>query len=127
MTARNPSTEVAAIRATRLYVAAFALVTAIIALNPPGGIVSLTALSGSLYAACFFPAILLGLYWKRGSGTAVVASYAAGLGTLSVWHLLPWGGAVHRVFPALAASIAIYVVVALVSTVKVPPEIEEYF
>ena len=100
---RPASSDAAALRATRYYVAVFALVTAVIALNPPGGIVTLTALSGSLYGACFFPAIVLGLYWRKGSGAAVIGSYAAGLAPLFLWQYTPWSEALHQVFPALAS------------------------
>ena len=110
---RPEASEVAAVRATRRYVAFFALVTALIAIRPPGSIVTLTAFSGSLYAACFFPAIVLGLYWRRGNGPAVVGSIMAGLVTLLVWTALPFGGGVHRVFPAMALSILVYVTVGL--------------
>jgi Na+/pantothenate symporter len=110
----RPSTsDAAALRATRVYVALFALATAIIALNPPGGIVTLTALSGSLYGACFFPAIVLGLYWRRGSGAAVIGSYAAGLAPLFLWQYTPWSAALHQVFPALVLSMLTYVGISL--------------
>lgn len=105
---RPPATEGAAIRATRVYVALFALITALIALDPPGSIVTLTAFSGSLFAACFFPAIALGLYWRRGNGAAVIASYATGIGVLVFWKYLPISGQLHRVFPALMGSTLVY-------------------
>ncbi|MCH7683823.1 MAG: hypothetical protein IIB35_08955 [Gemmatimonadetes bacterium] len=104
--------EARAIRATRIYVAIFAIVTAVIALNPPGGIVMLTAFSGSLYAACFFPALILGLYWNRGNGAAVLASFAAGIVTLVCWKYVPGGSNIHAVFPALGLSTTAYVVLA---------------
>jgi SSS family transporter len=113
---RPPQTEGAAIRATRVYVALFALITALIALDPPGSIVTLTAFSGSLFAACFFPAIVLGLYWRRGNGAAVIASYAAGIGVLMFWKYLPFSGQLHRVFPALLGSTLIYASVAWLTT-----------
>ena len=111
---RPPGSDAAALRATRLYVAIFALVTAVIALNPPGGIVTLTALSGSLYGACFLPAIVLGLYWRRGTGAAVICSYVAGLAPLFLWQYTPWAGSLHQVFPALVFSMGTYVVVSVV-------------
>jgi Na+/pantothenate symporter len=110
---RPAVSDAAALRATRYYVALFALVTAIVALNPPGGIVALTALSGSLYGACFFPAIVLGLHWRRGSGTAVIGSYAAGLAPLVLWRYTPWSEILHQVFPALLLSLITYVVLSL--------------
>ncbi|MDH3734765.1 MAG: sodium/solute symporter [Gemmatimonadota bacterium] len=98
-----------AVTETRRWVAIFAVITAVIALNPPGSIVDLTAFSGSLYAACFFPAVVLGLFWRRGTGTAVVASFVLGVGVLVVWDWLPLAGVVHEVFPAMALSTLAYV------------------
>ena len=97
---------------TRVAVVAFAVVSAGIALRPPGGIVEITIFSGSLYAVCFFPAILLGLHWQRGSAAAVLASMAAGVGVLLIWMLLGFNAALHEVFPGLAASLLAYVALA---------------
>lgn len=107
------ASEARAVLGTRVYVVLFAAITAVIALDPPGGIVRLTALSGSLYAACFFPAILLGLHWRPGNGAAVMASFVAGLTTLVGWPFLPVvSGLLHEVFPALVLSFAAYVAVS---------------
>jgi len=103
------------LRGTRIWVVIFAAITALISLEPPAGIVSLTALSGAIYGACFGPAILLGLHWKQGNGTAVIASFVAGLGVLLTWGASPWAAALHEVFPAVAISFAVYVGVALVT------------
>jgi len=81
---------------TRLWVLIFAAITAVIALNPPGGIVTLTAFSGSLFGACFFPAIILGLHWRRGSGAAVLASFVVGVVVLVGWPYVPGSQVVHR-------------------------------
>ena len=110
---RRRTREHAALRATRYYVAVFALLTAVVALNPPGGIVTLTALSGAMYGACFFPALVLGLYWRRGNGAAVVGSYVFGLAPLFLWRYTPWSESLHEVFPALALSLLAYVAIAL--------------
>ena len=113
---RPQRSEATAVRATRVYVFIFALITAAVALNPPGDIVSLTALSGALYGACFFPAIVLGLYWRRGNGAAVVGSYVAGLGGLFLWKYTPWSEALHQVFPALILSMVTYVAVSVLGS-----------
>ena len=105
--------EGAELRRTRIWVALFALITALIALRPPGGIVSLTVLSGALFAACFAPAVLLGLYWRRGTGRAVLASFAGGLVTLLLWSRLPIASTVHQIFPAVLFSTLLYVVVSV--------------
>jgi Na+/pantothenate symporter len=107
--------ETKAVRETRRYVALFALITALLAANPPGSIVTLTAFSGSLYAACFFPAVVLGLFWRRGDGRAVIASLLAGVLVLVAWDLLPFADVVHEVFPAMALATLSYVAFASAS------------
>jgi Na+/pantothenate symporter len=89
--------------------------TAAIAWDPPGGIVKVTTWAGSLFAACFFPAVLLGLNWSRGNGAAVLASFATGTATLVLWGLSPAARWLHEVFPALLASMAAFMLVARAS------------
>ncbi|MDX1492606.1 MAG: hypothetical protein R3253_00925 [Longimicrobiales bacterium] len=98
---------------TRGWVALFALITAVISLNPPAGVVELTAFSGSLYGACFFPAVVFGLHWRRGSGTAVIASFAVGVGVLLGWDLVPGSEVLHEVFPAMILSTLAFWVTSL--------------
>ena len=124
---RPPGSEKAAVRATRIYVALFAFITALIALKPPGGIVMLTAFSGSLYAACFFPAIFFGLHWPRGNGPAVIASFLVGITTLLLWRHVPVAVSVHEVFPALALSIFSYILVGLCSPPHAAREVRRLF
>ena len=100
---------------TRGWVALFALITAIISLNPPGGIVELTAFSGSLYGACFFPAIVFGLHWGRGSGAAVMTSFAVGIIVLLGWNYVPGSQILHEVFPAMLLSTTAFWGVSLVT------------
>ena len=100
---------------TRLMVVVLAAVAAGLALEPPGDILQITIFSGSLYAVCFLPAVVLGLYWTRGSSTAVLASMAAGVTILLIWLGLGFNAVLHEVFPALVASIMVYIVCALAS------------
>ena len=116
-----------ALRQTRFYVVVFALVTTLIALNPPGGIVSLTIFSGSLYAACFLAPLVLGLFWWRGNGQSLTASYAAGLAGLFLWKPLGGPALVHEVFPALLLSSAAYAVVALRTPSSPNPRVQQLF
>ena len=102
---------------TRMGVVGFSLLAALVALNPPGGIVEITIFSGSLYAVCFFPAILFGLHWRRGTATGALASMLAGVAVLLGWMLFGPGEVVHEVFPALAVSCLVY---AAVAAVQVP-------
>ena len=96
---------------TKGYVVIFAAITAGIALNPPGSIVGLTALSGSMYAACFLPSITLGLYWSRGNSMAVIGSFLTGLTVLFFW---PWEEYLHQVFPAILVSTTTYALISFI-------------
>jgi Na+/pantothenate symporter len=86
----------------------------LISLNPPGGIVELTAFSGALYGACFFPALVLGLHWRRGNGTVVISSFVVGIVVLLTWDFVPGSTIVHEIFPAMILSTAVYVGLALI-------------
>jgi len=101
------------LRWTRIGVITLALASAVVALEPPGGIVEITIFSGSLYAVCFFPAILFGLHWRRGNAEAVLLSMLLGVAVLLSWMLYGPRGAIHEVFPALAVSCLAYWIVAM--------------
>ena len=98
---------------TRLTIVLTAVFAAALALNPPGDIVEITIFSGSLYAVCFFPAIVIGLNWKKGSEAAVTSSMLCGVSTLLLWIYLGLRGTLHEVFPALLISILVYWLVSL--------------
>jgi len=100
---------------TRLAVIGFAVVAAVLALRPPGDIVEITIFSGSLYAVCFFPAVVLGLHWQRGNAAAALASMGVGVSVLLLWILLGLRGTLHEVFPALLSSILVYCLISLLS------------
>jgi len=100
------------IMVTRVAIVVFAVVAGFVALNPPGDIIEITVFSGSLYAVCFFPAVVLGLHWTKGSATAVIVSMGLGITTLLLWIGLGYRGVLHEVFPALAVSLAAYVAVS---------------
>ena len=109
---RAAESDQQALRETRWYVAIFAALTAVVALDPPGEIVTLTAFSGSLYAACFLPCVVLGLTWRRGDGASVLASFGLGLATLALWPQTAWSAQIHPVFPAMGLSMLGYAVLA---------------
>ncbi|MCH7715618.1 MAG: sodium/solute symporter [Gemmatimonadetes bacterium] len=124
---RPAESEAALMRLTRWLVALLALITALIALRPPGSIVTLTVFSGSLYAACFFPVIVLGLFWRPGNGTSAIASFVVGVVTLLGWKYLPFGANIHEVFPAVLFSTVVYAVTAHLGTSHQAAEVDELF
>ena len=97
-----------------MLVFGFAAVAAVLAFKPPADIVEITIFSGSLYAVCFLPAVVLGLHWHRGDDYAVIASMLSGTLVLVLWMLSGLRGNLHEVFPALIFSVSIYIVISLI-------------
>ena len=100
-------------RAVMLPVAAL---PAWLALDPPADVVPLTALSGALFGGCFFPALVVGLWWRRADRRAVIASILAGAAAVIAWSS---GAAqalglelIHPVIAGLIASLAVYFAVS---------------
>ena len=108
----RPATEAREVRRTRIGVVGFAVVAALVALRPPGGIMDITIFSGSLYAVCFLPTVVLGLHWRRGNESAALGAFGVGIAVLLAWLGLGFESVLHEVFPALAASMATYVLIA---------------
>lgn len=96
------------VRWSRAAVIAFACISAFMALNPPGDIVGITIFSGSLYAVCFFPSVVFGLYGRVASAKTTLVSMILGMSTLILWITLGLNALLHEVFPALIVSASVY-------------------
>ena len=96
------------VRWSRVAVIAFACISALMALNPPGDIVGITIFSGSLYAVCFFPPVVFGLYGRVASAQTTLVSMILGMSTLILWITLGLSTLLHEVFPALLVSASVY-------------------
>jgi len=107
-----------AVTRTRLWVLLISLASMLLALNPFGDIVEITAFSGSLYAACFLPTLVMGLYWKGGTATGAVSCIWLGSATVIAWHFAKEAGWTiwHEVYVGLGVGILVYVGVSLVTT-----------
>lgn len=115
----------AAVNRTRIWVVVVSLASMLAALTPlADDIVKLTAFSGSLYGACFFPALVIGLYWRKPGENAAVASVIIGSAVVMAWFVAinyDWGKdyawtKIHEVWVGLGVGIGVYVVVGLFST-----------
>ena len=100
------------VRLQRAVMIPVAALPAIAALDPPGDIVPLTAMSGALFGGCFFPALIIGL-WRKGPGRqAVLASIVAGGSAVVAWSLglqrVLGLEVIHPIFAGLVASTAVY-------------------
>ena len=69
-----------------------ALVAAYVAAQKPADILFLVSAAFSFAAAAFFPALVLGIFWKRTTGVAAALGMIAGLGVTSYYMVTtqPW-------------------------------------
>lgn len=77
----------------RLFLLASATVAAVLAASRPSDLLSMVAWAFSLAAAGFFPALVLGIWWKRCTAAGAVSGMLAGFGlTLAYLVLTQYGG-----------------------------------
>ena len=92
----NPqATEARQLMVGRIAMAFAILVAGYLGINPPGFVAQVVALAFGLGAASFFPALVLGIFWKRCTAMGAAAGMAAGLAcTLAyqIWTLPIYGG-----------------------------------
>ena len=77
----------------RLFLLASATLAAVLAASRPSDLLSMVAWAFSLAAAGFFPALVLGIWWKRCTAAGAVSGMLAGFGlTLAYLVLTQYGG-----------------------------------
>ena len=91
------------------------IVSILIAIKPPGLVLTLTAFSWAIIAStCLIP-FLIGLYWKGATKTGVVFSMVGGFCTALVWMILKQPYKIHGFIPGVLASLILMVVVSLIT------------
>jgi cation/acetate symporter len=122
---RQPMTVVSENRVllSKFALLAVAMAAAAVAALKPAEIMSLVTASFSLAAATFFPSLVLGLFWRRATGRAVVAGMAASVGVTLLYMLRYWSAAtpnelwwgIHPVSAGIFGVSLGFAVIALVS------------
>ena len=106
-----------AMRHTRGWVFVLSAAAACLALIPGRGIVEMSSFSGSMYAACFLPTLVFGLFWKRANATGALLALIVGFSVTLFWFFAKSeiaDGAfrsVHEVYVGLGLSIPTFFVV----------------
>jgi Na+/proline symporter len=123
----RPVSNARIVNLTRWTMAAYAGLVALFALSPPAGIVELTAFSGAIFAASFFPAIFGGLYLRWGTDLGALCSMVAGIVATVIWRFmfrLEYEALkdIHEVIPGFIISSVIYVLVSLASASRRPDD-----
>jgi len=113
---------------SKLLLLFVAMAAAWIAAQRPGTILSMVAWAFSIAGACFFPALVLGVFWPRASRTGAVAGMLAGLG-VTLYYLLgvkffgmeKWFG-ISDISSGVFGLAAGFLVIVLVSLVSRQPD-----
>ncbi|MFD2683221.1 sodium:solute symporter family protein [Bacillus seohaeanensis] len=107
----------------RLAVARWTIVIAtvlagVVALNPPGVITQIVAWAFALASGTFFPALILGVWWKRSNAAGVIAGMLVGLGVtltyifiaregITLFGIVDTGAGVFGAVAAILANIIV--------------------
>lgn len=87
------STEKKRLSVARWSIVIATLLAGLIALNPPGAITQIVAWAFAIATGTFFPALVLGVWWKRSNSQGVIAGLLVGLGvTLGYIFAAKYGG-----------------------------------
>ena len=89
----NPNAStVSRVTVSKILLLVVALLAAYVAAQKPADILFLVSAAFSFAAASFFPALSLGIFWKRATGTAAVLGMMSGLSVTFYYMLVnqPW-------------------------------------
>jgi cation/acetate symporter len=110
--------------AGRIGVALAIAVAGFFGVNPPGFVAQVVAFAFGLAAASFFPAITLGIFWKRANAPGAIAGILTGL-AFTAWYMYmtiygdmePWWGISPEGIGVVGAIInfAVTIVVSLLT------------
>jgi cation/acetate symporter len=118
------ATEGQRLLAGRIGVLAAIGVAGYFGVNPPGFVAQVVAFAFGLAAASFFPAIVLGIFWKRANATGAVAGLVTGLGFTTFYMYMTlyqdmehWFGISPEAIGSVGAAInfAVTIVVSLLT------------
>ncbi|MEG0472704.1 MAG: sodium:solute symporter family protein [Solibacillus sp.] len=103
----------------RISIVVATLLAGIIALNPPGAITQIVAWAFALATGTFFPALVLGVWWKRANAKGTIAGMLVGLtvtllyifsakyGGFSILGIIDTGAGVFGAIAAFATNIIV--------------------
>jgi cation/acetate symporter len=129
---RKDASEGQRLLAGRIGVAAAIGVAGYFGVNPPGFVAQVVAFAFGLAAASFFPAIVLGIFWKRATAAGCVAGMIVGLAFTAIYMYLTlyqdmehWFGISPEGIGTIGAAINFVVAISVSQVTREPsPEVQ---
>jgi len=121
----KPLPQASIVRVTKLAMIAYCGVVLLVTLYPPAGIVELTAFSGAVFAASFFPSIFGGLYLRWGTGHGAFWSMVIGVVSCIVWRFafrlrVEALKDIHEIIPAFVIAFIAYLAISALTRSSIP-------
>ncbi|WP_196595378.1 sodium/proline symporter PutP [Pectinatus frisingensis] len=105
---------------SRLSVIVISVIAILMGINPDNLILDMVAYAWAGFGACFGPALLTSLFWRRTTNKGVIAGIIIGGITVILWkHFAIWG--LYEIIPGFLFSLLAIIVVSLLDT---PPSKE---
>jgi cation/acetate symporter len=124
---RPQATEAQRVLAGRIGVALAIGVAGYFGVNPPAFVAQVVAFAFGLAASSFFPAIVLGIFWKRTTAWGAIAGMVTGLGLTALYMYFtiyggmePWFGVSPEGIGAVGAAINFAVAIAVSLVTREP-------
>ncbi|HUG86896.1 MAG TPA: sodium:solute symporter family protein [Euzebya sp.] len=126
---RPQATEAQQLRVGRWAMAGAVIIAGYFGVNPPGFVAQTVAFAFGFAASSFFPAIVLGIFWKRCNSAGAISGLVAGLGITAFYiigvvygGMTPWFGISPSGFGAIGALVNFAVTIPVSLATKPPTE-----
>ncbi len=103
------------------------LIVAVVSINPPDFVWSLSTMAAGTMGAAFTAPVILGLYWKRATTQGCYASVIGGAGAAIVWYMAGLTNLIHSFVPGIVVSFVLMVVVSLMTKPMPEEHVEVFF
>jgi cation/acetate symporter len=125
---RPNATERQQLRVSRLTMAGAVVISGFFGIFPPGYVAQTVAFAFGFAAASFFPAIVLGIFWKRCNAAGAIAGLVTGL-SITAFYIIavvyggmtPWATISPSGFGAVGMLVNLAVTVGVSLATKPPP------
>jgi sodium/proline symporter len=111
----------------RITVIVISIIAVFLALNPDSSVFRIVSFAWGGFGACFGPAVLLALFWKRSNKWGILAGMISGGAMIFIWKFgvrVACAGSALDIYELLPAFILNLVVAVVVSLVTKAPEKE---